>query len=121
LLLIGTPDGLQKSGDIRTIKDQKFYEKKTVFWQRAHHASLVHDALYQYLDSIPMSKKDVDNLFYDMLLESGFSVTVAKIYHLAVRYLGASDVGEIEPKSKTNLKLDTKCTEFLANQTGSVE
>jgi hypothetical protein len=59
--------------------------KKEQFWQRAHHASLVHDVLYQYLNSIPIPKSDVDNLFHEMLIESGFSGIMAKIYHLAVR------------------------------------
>lgn len=44
--------------------------RKQVFWQRSHHASLVHDALYQYLHTLPISKTAVDQLFYDMLCDS---------------------------------------------------
>jgi hypothetical protein len=64
--------------------------KKEPFGQRAHHASLVHDALYQYLFSISIPKKDEDNLFHEMLIESGFSGIMAKMYHLAVRYILAN-------------------------------
>jgi len=116
LVLIGTPDWAQKSEIIRTIDDEKPCKKKEVFWQRAHHASLVHDALYQYLDSIPIPKKDVDNLFHEMLVESGFSGIMAKIYHLAVRYFGAFDMGENDPKSNSELILGRKCAQLLAIQ-----
>lgn len=116
LVLVGTPDGAQKSEVIRTIDDEPPCKKKEQFWQRAHHASLVHDALYQYLDSIPIAKKDVDNLFHEMLIESGFSGAMAKIYHLAVRYLGARDVSENDPKSNSELILSRKCAQLLAIQ-----
>jgi hypothetical protein len=56
------------------------------------HASLVHDALYQYLDNIPLSKIEVDHLFYQMLLEAVMPGLLAKIYHFSVHKLGASDV-----------------------------
>jgi hypothetical protein len=65
---------------------------KKVFWQRCMHASLVHDALYQYLDNIPLSKIEADNLFYDMLFEAGMPKLIAKVYYLSVQKLGASDV-----------------------------
>jgi hypothetical protein len=116
LVLIGTPDWAQKIEDIRTIDNETPCKKKEQFWQQAHHASLVHDALYQYLDSIPIPKRDVDNLFHEILIESGFSSIMAKIYHLAVRYLGARDVGENDPKSNTELALDRTCAELLAIQ-----
>jgi hypothetical protein len=48
------------------------------------HASLVHDALYQYLDNIPLSKNEVDQLFYQMLLEAGMPKIIAIGYHLFV-------------------------------------
>jgi len=116
LVLIGTPDWAQKIEVIRTIDDETPCKKKEPFWQKAHHASLVHDALYQYLDSIPIPKKDVDNLFYEMLIASGFSGIMARIYHLAVRYLGASDVGENNPESNSELALDRTCAQLLASQ-----
>ena len=119
LVLIGTPDWAQKSEIIRTFNDQMPCEKRNVFWQRAHHASLVHDALYQYLDSIPIPKRDVDNLFHEILIESGFSGIMAKIYHLAVRHLGARDVGENDPKSNSELTLGRNCAQLLAIQASS--
>jgi hypothetical protein len=116
LVLIGTPDWAQKIEVIRTIDDETPCKRKEPFWQQAHHASLVHDALYQYLDSIPIPKRDVDNLFYEMLIESGFSGIMAKIYHLAVRYLGASDLSENDPKNNSELALGRTCAEILAIQ-----
>lgn len=116
LILIGTPDWAQKIEVIRTIDDETPCKKKELFWQQAHHASLVHDALYQYLDNIPIPKRDVDNLFYEMLLESGFSGIMAKIYHFAVRHLGARDVGENDPKSNSELALGRMCAQLLAIQ-----
>ena len=116
LALIGTPDWAQKIETIRTIDDKTPCKKKELFWQQAHHASLIHDALYQYLDSIPIPKKNVDNLFHEMLIESGFSGIMAKIYHLAVRYLGARDVGENDPKKNSELALGRTCAELLAIQ-----
>ena len=55
----------------------------------------------KYLDSIPIPKRDVDNLFYEILIESGFSGIMAKIYHLAVRYLDARDVSENDPETNS--------------------
>ncbi|MGH8606442.1 MAG: hypothetical protein ACREX9_03175, partial [Gammaproteobacteria bacterium] len=43
---------------------------------------------YQYLDSIPISKRCVNRFFYEMLRESGFSWIKAKAYHLAVWLFG---------------------------------
>ena len=52
LLIIGVPDG---HVDYRTMQPY------------AYHASMVHDALYQYLDSVPVTKKQIDQLFLKML------------------------------------------------------
>ena len=43
------------------------------------HASLIHDALYQYLDNIPLSNVGVDRLFYHILLEAGMPKPLAKL------------------------------------------
>ena len=56
------------------------------------HASLVHDALYQYLNNIPLSKIEVDQLFHDMLIEAGMPKLMAMTYHFLVIKFGASDV-----------------------------
>lgn len=108
LLLVGTPDWKQIQEEIWSLNTSQQLETKQIFWQQAHHASLIHDALYQYLDSIPISKKCVDRLFYEMLRESGFSWIKAKAYHLAVWLFGASDVREYDAKDNsafTALKL----------------
>ena len=72
------------------------------------HASLVHDALYQYQDNIPISKKDVDQLFHQMLIEAGTPILLGKCYYFAVKRFGANDVALA--KVKTNSKFN--CLNF---------
>ncbi len=107
LALVGTPDWGQKIEKVKTIvkkENPKRYvvqEKSTPlpFWQRTHHASLIHDVLYQYLDNIPIAKKDVDNLFYEMLRESDVSWFIARLYHFGVKYFGAWYIDNPQPDS----------------------
>jgi hypothetical protein len=89
--LIGTPDWWHSEQNIKAISEQGELVDKKVFWQLFMHASLVHDALYQYLDNIPLSKIKVDHLFYQMLLEAGMPELLARIYHFSVHKFGASD------------------------------
>lgn len=100
---IGTPDWWQKIHRIKTSKIVTETEaakisvstqKKEVFWPLAHHASLIHDGLYQYLNIIPISKKEVDNLFKEMLLDSEIHPFIAGIYHFFVRRFGARKIPE---------------------------
>jgi hypothetical protein len=56
------------------------------------HASLVHDGLYQYLDNIPLTKIQVDQLFHDMLIEAGMPKFLAKAYHWSAVKFGGDDV-----------------------------
>lgn len=69
LFIIGTPDG---HIDYRTGKPFCFY------------ASMVHDALYQYLDTVPIPKKDIDRLFLEMLGD----FKLRWVYYFAVRLFG---------------------------------
>ncbi|MDQ6978158.1 MAG: hypothetical protein Q9M75_08585 [Ghiorsea sp.] len=73
LFIIGTPDG---HINYRTMKPYTY------------HASLVHDALYQYLDTIPISKVDVDLLFRDMLGNFFFR----GFYHFMVKHFGGKGI-----------------------------
>jgi len=73
LTIIGVPDGHL---DYRTMKPYTYY------------ASLVHDALYQYLDSVPVSKKEIDKLFLKMLGD----FKLRKIYYFFVKTFGARGV-----------------------------
>ncbi len=73
LFIVGTPDG---HIDHRTMKPYTYY------------ASLVHDVLYQYLDTVPVSKENIDLLFLDMLGD----FKLRKIYHLMVKHLGGKGV-----------------------------
>ena len=77
LFVIGTPDGHVK------IKDENENP-----W--THDASMVHDAFYQYLDTVPVSKKDIDRQFYLMLKEVKFPL--ARIYYFFVSVFGGRAV-----------------------------
>ena len=73
LWVIGTPDGHINH---RTMKPYTYY------------ASLIHDALYQYLDTVPVSKQAIDQLFLTMLGD----FKPRQLYYLAVRLLGGRGV-----------------------------
>jgi len=70
LFIIGTPDGVI---NIRTGKPKTYY------------ASLIHDALYQFIDDERMlfNRKDIDDFFYSILKEEKF--ILAPIYYIIVR------------------------------------
>lgn len=71
-LLVGTPEGVVNA---RTGQRKTYY------------ASLVHDALYQFLgDGLPLSRAQCDRAFLLLMRESGFRL--AGIYWLAVRAFG---------------------------------
>jgi len=85
-VLIGTPDG---AVDSRTRKPKTYY------------ASLVHDALYQFLpDGVPLTRKQADGCFLRLMTETGFAPR--HLYHLAVRIFGGlfAHVGRKIRKSK---------------------
>lgn len=85
LLLFGVPDWWQKKVSIQQLNTKGEFEPQEVFWPMTNYASLVHDAFYQYLHVVPVSKTDVDQLFYDMLVEAGMWPPLAWLYHRAVR------------------------------------
>lgn len=66
-----------------------------MFWPVAHHASLVHDALYQYLNVAPISKADADELFRQLLIDNGLPRWLAGFYHWFVDHFGARDVKSV--------------------------
>ena len=53
-----------------------------------YHASLVHDALYQYLDTVPVTKEQVDRLFLKLLGD----FKLRRLYYFAVKHFGARGV-----------------------------
>lgn len=76
LLVVGTPDGIHSD---RTGKP------------KAYHASLVHDALYQFLPDLPPGKplytrKQADEVFLEILEDAEF--VPRKFYYAAVRLFG---------------------------------
>lgn len=71
-ILFGTPDGVV---DVRTGRPKTYY------------ASLVHDALCQFLpDGLPLSRGEVDRCFLALLRESGFRARW--LYYAAIRLFG---------------------------------
>lgn len=106
LALIGTPDWWHGEHRIQALSEQGQLVEKTVFWQLCMHASLVHDALYQYLDAIPISKMQVDQLFHDMLLEAGMPKLLARAYHCSVAILGAKDVAPHNAQPNSDFTCD---------------
>ncbi len=66
------------------IKDKTTGKPKTYF------ASLVHDALYQFIDDpkMPYSRKEMDKLFLALMKTSDFSL--ATVYYRAVWLLGGA-------------------------------
>ncbi|MDQ3565756.1 MAG: hypothetical protein M3436_17165 [Pseudomonadota bacterium] len=89
--LIGTPDWWEQCEAVQVATEQGTLEVRNKFWPKAHHASLVHDALYQYLGTIPINKTEVNQLFYEMLIESRMPRVLASIYHWAADSFGALD------------------------------
>ncbi len=75
--ILGTPDG---NIDVETGKP------------KTYHASLVHDALYQYYKWHDISRAEIDILFLQMMRERLFKP--AKIYYCAVRLFGGFAIGE---------------------------
>ena len=54
---------------------------------KAYYASLLHDALYQFLDGgLPMRRKDADQVFLELLARDSFAPR--GLYYLAVRLCG---------------------------------
>lgn len=71
-ILFGTPEGVVDAG---TEKPKTYY------------ASLVHDAMYQFLpDGLPVTRADADQCFLLLMQKTGFRPRF--IYYLAVRLFG---------------------------------
>jgi hypothetical protein len=73
-IVIGIPDGVPNE---RTKKPKAYY------------ASLLHDALYQFLDAgLPLSRYEADRIFLELLERDRFAPR--PIYYAAVRLLGGA-------------------------------
>lgn len=51
-----------------------------------YYASMVHDVLYQYKRCVPLTRREVDKIFLEMLRDSGFMFS--GLYWLGVRIFG---------------------------------
>lgn len=98
LAIIGTPDWWEKRHRVLGLRAGQAVEHE-VFWPLTHPASLIHDALYQYLNVAPVAKHEADLLFLRMLREAGMARLPAFVYYLAVRLFGAPDVRGPAPTS----------------------
>lgn len=91
-ILIGTPDGVV---DARTLRPKTYY------------ASLVHDALYQFIRvDLPFSRRQADRCFLRLMAETGFRLR--HLYYLAVCALGWvvwRAKGRIRKTAGTSLRL----------------
>ncbi|MBD9416038.1 DUF1353 domain-containing protein [Pseudomonas sp. PDM16] len=110
LAIIGVPDWWEKPHKVLHLHGKQICEAD-VFWPLAHPASLVHDALYQYLNAAPVAKHEADLLFFRMLHEAGMLWPAAFAYYLAVRLFGAPDVVGPRPPNST-----LTCTSALPGQ-----
>lgn len=90
----GTPDWWDHLEPVQCLRHGK-QTQRLMFWPLAHHASLVHDALYQFLNVAPVTKAEADRLFQRMLLEAGMPRPVAWVYYLAVVVGGARDMRHV--------------------------
>ncbi|MFR0688261.1 DUF1353 domain-containing protein [Enterobacterales bacterium AE_CKDN230030158-1A_HGKHYDSX7] len=88
---LGTPDWWEHLESVQCLRHGQ-QKERTMFWPVAHHASLVHDALYQFLNVAPVTKAEADELFHRMLLEAGMPRLVARVYRFAVVHGGARDM-----------------------------
>jgi hypothetical protein len=89
--IAGTPDLWTQVIGLETTKGS-VRDKRFMVWKAAYRASLIHDALYQYLYSIPIDVSEVDKLFYRHLVKDGVPSWLASVYYLAVKLGGAKDV-----------------------------
>ncbi len=84
-ILVGTPDGVV---DTRTGRP------------KTYHASLVHDALYQFLpDGSPVTRRVADRCFLRLMTDTGF--VFRYVYFVAVRIFGGLFRRAMKKKRKT--------------------
>ena len=83
LFMVGVPDG---HVDYRTMQPYAYF------------ASMVHDALYQYLDTVPVTKKQIDQLFLKMLGD----FKPRYVYYIFVRLFGGRGIKQKNVKLQTS-------------------
>lgn len=96
----GTPDWWDHLEPVQCLQDGQ-QKQRLMFWPVAHHASLVHDALYQFLNVAPVTKAEADRLFHRMLREAGMPRLVAWVYYLAVVVGGAREMRHVRNPSSS--------------------
>src|SRR5262249_44429790 len=70
-IIVGTPDFGFASLHFQTVDAAGKLVCKTEMWQRAHLASLVHDALCQYAHCVPLTRHETSTIFRELLRDAG--------------------------------------------------
>ena len=70
----------------QVLPDGKSIQQGNEFLPITYKASLIHDVCYQFKKEIPLTRYEVDKLFYSVLKTYNFKL--AKIYYIAVRCFG---------------------------------
>lgn len=65
-----------------------------------YYASMVHDVIYQYKACVPITRKEADKLFFQMLREKQFMFRV--VYYAVVR-MGGGGFGKWKYKNKSEI------------------
>ncbi len=87
-LVMGTPDGKL---DYSTEKPITYY------------ASMLHDAIYQYKDKLPISRAEADKIFLIILKDAGFMWS--SLYYRAVVLFGGLYGSWLKSKSTVKIKI----------------
>ncbi len=90
--VVGTPDGRQLPNGERITQ----------------RASLVHDALYQYLHVLTIRRRDIDRLFLKMLADNRFKLR--HLYYIAVRLVGGLHL-ELQLRGIMKIKYESTNTD----------
>jgi len=62
------------------------------FQAQVREAAVVHDYLYSCLDELGLTRKEADQILYDICVELGMSEVKAQSFYLAVRAFGGAHV-----------------------------
>ncbi len=87
---------------------QLYRFKKGDYKPYAYYASMIHDVLYQYKRCVPVTRKETDKIFHEMLKDAGFMW--AGVFYIGVRALGWIYSGW---KYKTTEEIEKETTELL--------
>lgn len=86
-LYFGTPDGVVKKQACTEInQDEQMISQRFAYVPKTYFASMVHDILYQFKATVPVSRITADKIFLEIMETNKFKL--AKVYYSAVRLFG---------------------------------